>query len=173
MKQIKLSDVTMKQISEDFSLSFKEKIEFSKLLDKLGVDVIELEGIKNVRTDSLLIKSIAGVISDSSVAVPVELNDASVECAWCALKSAKHPRLQVAAPTSSVQIEYLFHKKPDAMIEAIRKTVEKCASYTADVEFIATDATRSDQDYLTLAVKTAIDAGAACHRAGLYSLYHT
>ena len=40
MKQIKISDATMKQISESFCLSFKEKIEFSKLLDKLGVDVI-------------------------------------------------------------------------------------------------------------------------------------
>ena len=43
MKQIKISDATMKQISEGFCLSFKEKIELSKLLDKLGVDVIELE----------------------------------------------------------------------------------------------------------------------------------
>ena len=50
MKQIRTADVTMKQISEDFRLSFKEKIEFSKLLDKLGVDVIELEGIKNPRS---------------------------------------------------------------------------------------------------------------------------
>ena len=43
MKQIKISDATMKQISDSFRLSFKEKIEFSKMLDKLGVDVIELE----------------------------------------------------------------------------------------------------------------------------------
>ena len=51
MKQIRISDATMKQISEDLILSFKEKIELSKLLDKLGVDVIELEGIRNPRID--------------------------------------------------------------------------------------------------------------------------
>ena len=73
MKQIRLSDATMKQISENFSLSFKEKIEFAKLLDKLGVDVIELEGINNVRIDSLRIKSIAAAVLDGAVAVPVEL----------------------------------------------------------------------------------------------------
>ena len=44
MKQVRISDVTMKQAAEGFSLSFKEKIELSKLLGKLGVDVIELEG---------------------------------------------------------------------------------------------------------------------------------
>ena len=70
MKQIRISDATMKQISEDFRLSFKEKIEFSKLLDKLGVDIIELEGIRNPRIDALQIKSIAAAVNDSIIAVP-------------------------------------------------------------------------------------------------------
>lgn len=170
MRQIRISDATMKQISEDFNLSFKEKIEFSKLLDKLGADVIELEGINSIRIDSLRIKSIAAAVSDSTVAVPVELNAESVENTWCALKQAKSPRLQVPAPTSAVQIEYLYHKKPDAMIEAIRSTVKKCAELCSDVEFIANDATRSEQSFLTLALKTAIEAGATtvtlCDTAG-------
>ncbi len=160
MQQIRISDATMKQTSEDFRLSFKEKIEFSKLLDKLGVDVIELEGISNARIDSLRIKSIAAAVGDSSVAVPVDLNGENIENTWCALKNAKHPRLQVSAPTSPVQIEYLFHKKPDAMIEAIRSSVAKCASLCSDVEFIATDATRSEPSFLASALKTAIEAGA-------------
>ena len=170
MKQIKISDATMKQISENFSLSFKEKIEFSKLLDKLGVDVIELEGISNARIDSLRIKSIAAAVTDSTIAVPVELNNESIETTWAALKSAKSPRLQVCAPTSPVQIEYLFHKKADAMIEAIGASVAKCASLCPDVEFVANDATRSEEGFLTLALKTAIDAGATtvtlCDTAG-------
>ena len=170
MKQIKISDATMKQISESFSLSFKEKIEFSKLLDKLGVDVIELEGIDNPRIDSLKIKSIASAVCESSVAVPVAMNDESIEETWAALKLAKKPRLQVAAPTSAVQIEYIFHKKPDAMINDIRNAVAKCASLCSDVEFIANDATRSEQQFLTQALEAAIEAGATtvtlCDTAG-------
>ena len=160
MKQIRISDVTMKQISEDFSLSFREKIEFSKLLDRLGVDIIELEGIKNTRTDSLLIKSVVTAVKNSIVAVPVELGGANADDTWCALKDAKKPRLQVAAPTSAVQIEYLYHKKPDAMLAAIKTTVEACAALCSDVEFIAVDATRSEDDFLAAAIKTAISAGA-------------
>ena len=170
MKQIKISDATMKQFSESFCLSFKEKIEFSKLLDKLGVDVIELEGIDNLRIDSLRIKSIASAVCDSIIAVPVSMNDQSIEDTWNALKQAKKPRLQVSAPTSAVQIEYLFHKKPDAMINVIASSVTKCASLCPDVEFIANDATRSEEEFLTLALKTAIDAGATtvtlCDTAG-------
>ena len=170
MKQIKISDATMKQISESFCLSFKEKIEFSKLLDRLGVDVVELEGIENLRIDSLRIKSIAASVSDCIVAVPVQMNAKSIEDTWNALMQAKKPRLQVNASTSAVQIEYLYHKKPDAMIKTIAESVSKCASLCSDVEFIANDATRSEQDFLTLAIKTAIDAGATtvtlCDTAG-------
>ena len=126
MKNIRISDATMKQICEGFSLSFKEKIELSKLLDKLGVDVIELEGIANARVDSLRIKSIAAAVNDSIIAVPVELNKESIDAVWAAVKTAKHPRLQVEASTSAVQIEYIFHKKPEAMLDAIARTVAAC-----------------------------------------------
>ena len=170
MKQIKISDATMKQISESFCLSFKEKIEFSKLLDKLGVDVIELEGIVNTRIDTLRIKSIASAVCESTIAVPVAMNDENINSTWCALKEAKKPRLQIVAPTSAVQIEYLFRKKPDALIKDIADTIAKCKALCPDVEFIANDATRSDQDFLTLAIKTAIEAGATtvtiCDTAG-------
>ena len=170
MKQIKISDTTMKQISEGFGLSFKEKIELSKMLDKLGVDIIELEGIDNPRIDSLRIKSIATIVSNSTVAVPVQMNGDNIDMVWSAVKQAKHPRLQVCAPTSSVQVEYLFHKKPDAMINDINEAVAKCSSLCPEVEFIAADATRSEQEYLTKAIKTAINAGATivtiCDSAG-------
>ena len=170
MKQIRISDVTMKQAAEGFSLSFKEKIELSKLLDKLGVSVIELEGISNARIDALRIKSIAAAVNGSIVAVPVQLNEDSVMQTWNALKEAKKPRLQVCAPVSSVQMEYLFHKKPDAMLKAISDTVAACRKVCADVEFVADDATRSDSAFLSQAISAAVEAGATtvtlCDTAG-------
>ena len=170
MQKIRISDITMKQSGEGFDLSFKNKIELSKLLDKLGVSVIELEGIENPRVDSLRIKSIAAVVSGSILAVPVQLDEESVEQTWNALQQARYPRLQVCAPVSSVLMEYLFHKKPEAMLECIRKTVAKCKQLCGDVEFMAEDATRADTEYLRAALKTAIDAGATvvtvCDTAG-------
>lgn len=170
MRKMKISDMTMKQAAEGFSLSFKEKIELTKLLDKLGVDVIELEGITNARVDSLRIKSIAAVVADSVVAVPVQLCPQSVETVWSALLQAKKPRLQVCAPVSAVQMEYLFHKKPEAMLSAIGETVAACKARCQDVEFIADDATRSESAFLQQAVTAAIEAGATtvtlCDTAG-------
>ena len=170
MKHIRISDVTMKQTGEGFALSFKEKIELAKLLDRLGVDLIELEGIRNARIDALRIKSIAAAVQDSAVAVPVQLDAQSVQQTWSALQQARHPRLQVCAPVSPVQMEYLFHKKPEAMLTAVRKTVTACRALCADVEFVADDATRSEPAFLQQAVQTAIEAGAAtvtlCDTAG-------
>lgn len=158
MKSIRISDITMKQ--SGLSLSFKEKLELSKLLDKLGVSVIELEEIENVKIDSLLIKSIASAVKESAICVPVELNNESVEMVWQALKDAKAPRLQVCAPVSTVQMEYLFHKKPEAMLTAIESTIRACKAKCPDVEFVADDATRSDIAFLCKALETAIASGA-------------
>ena len=170
MKEIRISDVTMKQSGAEASLSFKEKIELSKLLDKLGVSVIELEPILQPRIDALRIKSIAAAVRNSTLAVPVALDSESVLLTWNALKEAKNARLQVCAPVSPVQMEYLFHKKPDAMLQAIRQTLAECCKYTSDVEFVADDATRSDASFLFDAVRAAIESGAktvtVCDSAG-------
>ena len=170
MEKIRISDVTMKQIAEGFSLSFKEKIELAKMLDKLGVDVIEIEGIENPRIDALRIKSIAAAVQDSIVAVPVQLNPESVTATWNALQQAKKPRLQVCAPASSVQMEYLLHKKPDSMIAAVTEAITACKAVCADVEFVADDATRADPEFLVGLLESAVDAGATtitvCDTAG-------
>ena len=170
MNMIKLSDVTMKQNADGFGLSFKEKIELAKLLDKLGVSVIELEGIRNNRIDSLRIKSIAAAVTGSVVAVPVQLTEESPAQVWAALQQAKFPRLQVCGAVSAVQMEYLYHKKPEAMQRAILQTIAACKALCADVEFLADDATRADPAFLAQTVKAAIAAGATtvtvCDTAG-------
>ena len=160
MDQIRISDITMKQTGKEFTLSFKEKLEIPKLLDKLNVDVIELEGIVQPKIDALRIKSVASTVKNSIVAVPVALSTESVDATWNALKEAKHPRLQVFASVSPVQMEYLFHKKPAVMLAAIEETVKACSTKTSNVEFIADDATRSDEAFLYQAIQTAISAGA-------------
>ena len=70
MRKITITDMTMRQ-SGKFSLSFREKIELVKHLDKLGVDVIEVSPITSPKVDRLLIKSISSAVRDSAVAVSI------------------------------------------------------------------------------------------------------
>ena len=172
MKRISITDVTIKQSGKNagYALSFREKIELAKLLDKLRVDVIELNSIENIKVDSLLIKSVCSAVKESAVAVPVGMNEENIDAVWAAMGEAKHPRLQVQLPVSAVQMEYLAGKKPAAMLELIGSLVAKCKALCDDVEFIAEDATRSDMQFLSEAIKTAISAGAStvtvCDTAG-------
>ena len=172
MDRVSIADMTMKQSRRgvEFALSFREKIELAKLLDRLGVSVIELTPITNPRIDSLLIKSIGSAVRESAVAVPVGIDPSLPEIAWKALGEAKHPRLQVDAPVSAVQMEYIAGRKPDALIAAIDSQVRACKSLCPDVEFIAGDATRAEPAFVQKAIRTAVSAGAnvitVCDAAG-------
>ncbi len=166
MRNIKICDMTMAQCGKD--LSFREKIELCKQLDSLGVSVICLEGLGQSRTDALRIKSIAAAVKNATVAVPVSFTN--ISDVWNALREAKSPRLQVCAPLSSVQMEYLYHKKADAMAKAIADAVAACKALCPDVEFVAEDATRAEKDFLQEVVTAAAQAGATtvtlCDTAG-------
>lgn len=173
MQNVYLSDMTMKlaDASAGFSLSFREKIELSKLLDRLNVSTIELSPIRNRKIDSLLIKSVAAAVKHSAIAVPVTQDPESIEITWAALKDAKQPILQLKAPMSPAQMEYFWHKKPEKLLEAIRDLIARCRALCDQVEFIADDACRAERAFLCQAVKTAVEAGATavtlCDAAGL------
>ena len=171
-EQVRISDCTLLEAEQHYDLSFREKIELARKIDRMGVSSIDLAPIRNVKTDRLLVKSISSAVKNASVSVPVDLNgDDSVQIAWEALREAVRPRLQVAAPVSSVQMEYLLHMKADAVIEAVQKRVAECRKLTEDVEFIAQDATRSDESFLIRILSSVIEAGATtvtlCDTAGI------
>lgn len=172
-RKISIGDITMKQASDNagYAFSFREKIELAKLLDKLGLSVIEVGPIADGKTDSLLIKSLASTVKNGAIAVPLNIaeND-TVETTWNALKGAAHPRLQVSVPVSTVQMEYLCHKKPSAILELIDNLTAKCRALCNDVEFVAEDFGRSDKEFLQQAIGAAVKSGATivtvCDAAG-------
>ena len=57
-KMIRISDCTLRQKDHLPSLSFREKLELCRLMDRLNVDMIEMEEIRQTKIDSLLIKSV-------------------------------------------------------------------------------------------------------------------
>ena len=87
MREICISDVTMRRAPglKELSLSFKEKLEIAKILDHLGVSAIEVEGIENAKADSLLIKSLASLIRNSVLAVPVKMDVENIDLVCNAL----------------------------------------------------------------------------------------
>ena len=170
--RVYVSDCSLLEAEDRFELSFREKIELCRLIDKLGVSAIDLCPIRQKKIDRLLVKSICSAVKTAAVSVPVDItDDESVQIAWEALKEAVRPRLQIAVPVSSVQMEYLLHIKADTMIARVEKTVRACRELTENVEFIARDATRSDRLFLIRVLKAAVESGAGtvtlCDTAGV------
>lgn len=172
MQKIKIADITLRENDNSMGTgySFKEKIEIAKKMDKLNVDIIETAKISNSKTDILFLHTIAPLMQNSIISCPVQYSEEDIETTAAALKEAKSKRLHLMVPTSSVQMEYMCGKKPNAVLEMIEVLVKKCASVCDDVEFSALDATRSEKEFLYQAVKTAIANGAktitVCDSAG-------
>lgn len=162
MNRILISDLTLKDRASNGNapLSFKEKVETVKLLDRMCVNSIELAPIENEKADSLFVRTVVPFLSNSIITLPVGRDEHSIEVAANALSRAEKARLQVSLPVSPIQMEYVCHKKPEPMLEHIKATVEKCRSFVDDVEFCAEDATRSEKEFLCSALETAIEAGA-------------
>ncbi|MCE5189182.1 MAG: hypothetical protein LLF75_08380 [Eubacteriales bacterium] len=162
MGNILISDVTLRQERKqtEAALSFREKLEIARALDRLRLSGVELPSIQNEKVDMLLVKSIASAVKESRVVLSAALTAKGVEQAYAAIKEAVKPCLQIAVPTSTAQMEYICHKKPDQILALIAELVKKAKSLCKEVEFVAEDATRSEAEFLYRAMETAIEAGA-------------
>ncbi|MBQ3203166.1 MAG: hypothetical protein IJB36_05950 [Clostridia bacterium] len=158
MKHIRIADTTLCQ----GNYTFKEKIEIARQLEKLGVDVIELPAITEVRSDTLLVRTMASFVKNATLSVAAGVTAESIELAAAALEGAAKPQIRIELPVSPVGMEYSCHKKPDKMLAWIGEAVAAAKSKGVAVEFAAVDATRADDGYLQAAIDAAIGAGADC-----------
>ncbi len=169
MKKIKITDKTFLCIKSE--LSFREKTEIAKQIDKLGVDVIELPAISNDKADTLLIKNISSVAEHCAVSITAGFTKEAAQDAYSCIKEAKAPVMNVALPVSPAQMEYMCTLKPDKMLLKIAEMVEFAKTLCDKVEFTALDATRAEKEFLYKAVKAAVNAGASavtlCDDAGV------
>ncbi|MBR3504821.1 MAG: hypothetical protein IKO07_11370 [Clostridia bacterium] len=172
MKTIRIYDATMRQMAsaQNSALTFREKLEIVRALDKLKIDTIELPRIEDAKADSLLNRTVASMIA-TEISATVGLDAGSVKEAWESIRAAKKPVLHVMLPVSTVQMEYICRKKAPAMLKLIEELVSACRFYCETVEFSAQDATRAEPAFLAQAVQAAIGAGASrvtlCDTAGL------
>ncbi len=173
MKKMKVTDITLKKLSgeRNISLLFREKTAIAATADSIGVNAVELAPIKNLREDTIIYKTIAQNIKNSSVAIPVGFTAEDVANAWECIKDAKAPRLQVELPTSTVQMEYIYHMKSEKMLAKIEELATAAKALCDDIEFSALDATRADEAFLIEAAKVADKCGAKiitiCDDAGV------
>ena len=155
--KINISDKTL---SGKQNFSFKEKIEIARQLEKLGVNAIELPAIDNVKTDTLLIKTVASFVKNGVISVGAGYTAESLKNAVNSLATAVKPRIRVEVPVSTVGMEYTCHMKAPKMLETVTELIKVAKNHFDDVEFCAVDATRAEEDFLKDIFISAVGAGA-------------
>lgn len=173
MIEIKIADITLreKSVCEVSALSFKEKTEIAKHLDNLKVDIIETAPITSGKKDILFLHTISSIVRNSTISCPTGLSEESVSEAYDAIKNAVKARLNIIVPVSTVQMEYICHKKPDKVLDMIANLTRYASSLCKDVEVSLADSTRAEREFLYKAISIAIENGAniitLCDSAGI------
>ena len=151
--------VATKLCEYESDLSFKEKFEIARLLEKLCVNSIEFPLLSDGKEDALLLRTCASFVKKSVLSVAVNSPE-TIETAASALHGAKNVALRVEASLSPVGMEYFHHKKAPKMLEWISEVVSAAKERAKKVEFCALDATRAEDDFLKAALAAAVEAGA-------------
>ena len=158
MNHIKIADTTLSD--QRSNLTFKQKLEIARKLERLGVDAIELPEIGSAKADTLLARTASSFVKGSVLSVAATTSVDAVRRAAEALASASHPRIRIELPMTSSIMEYTLHKKQDKMCDYVRAMVAEAKSLCPDVEFTALDATRAEKSFLKEAIRVAVEAGA-------------
>ncbi len=161
-RQIKIFDTTLRdgEQSPGCSMNLPEKLEMTRQLERLRVDVIEAGFAISSPGDFESVRAIAETASHATVASLARLVEKDIDAAVDAVRPAKHPRVHVFLATSPIHMQYKLKMSPNQVIDRVKSLVRYAKSFIDDIEFSAEDATRSDWAFLTEVLSEAVRAGA-------------
>ncbi|HQT89076.1 MAG TPA: 2-isopropylmalate synthase [Acidiphilium sp.] len=146
--------------SPGFSMNLDEKLRMAEALAELGVDVIEAGFPIASPGDFESVRKIAETVKGPVIAGLARSGRDDILRAAEAVKPAERKRIHTFISTSPLHMKYKLRMEPDAVLEAVTRSVELARDYTDDVEWSAEDGSRTDPDFLARCVEAAIRAGA-------------
>ncbi|MDR0428865.1 MAG: 2-isopropylmalate synthase [Tannerellaceae bacterium] len=137
-----------------------EKIEVAKVLEGLGVDVIEAGFPVSSPGDFNSVVAISKAVTWPTICALTRAVEKDIEVAAEALKYAKKGRIHTGIGVSDYHIKYKFNSTRDEILERAIACVKYAKKFVEDVEFYAEDAGRADNAYLARVIEAVIKAGA-------------
>ncbi len=141
-------------------LNTVEKIEVARMLEKLGVDIIEAGFPVSSPGDFNSVREISKAVSEPVICALTRAVEKDIDAAADALALAKRKRIHTGIGVSQYHIYDKLKSNPDEIIERAVAAVKYARKYVDDVEFYAEDAGRSENEYLARVVEAVIAAGA-------------
>lgn len=142
------------------SMTRDEKVRIAKMLEKMGVDVIEAGFAIASPGDFEAVKAVAEAVKDSTVCSLARASKKDIDRAGEALKNANSSRIHTFIATSPIHMQYKLKMSPDKVLERAVEAVNHARNYTDNVEFSCEDASRTEFEFMCRIVEAAIAAGA-------------
>lgn len=161
-KRIILFDTTLRDGEQvpGCQLNTIEKIEVAKLLESLGVDIIEAGFPISSPGDFNSVLEISKAVSEPTICALTRAVRKDIDVAADALRLARHKRIHTGIGVSPQHIYDKLRSTPEKILETAVDAVKYAKRYVEDVEFYAEDAGRAEPEYLARVVEAAIAAGA-------------
>ena len=162
MDIVRVFDTTLRdgEQSPGATLTRPEKLEIAKLLESMGVDIIEAGFPISSNGDFEAVHAIASEIGNSVVCGLARCVPADIDRAGEAVRPAARKRIHVFCATSKIHREHKLKKGKEQIIQISVESVKQARQYTDDVEFSPEDASRTELDFLEEIVHAAVEAGA-------------
>ena len=142
------------------SMNLDEKLRIARVLEDMGVDVIEAGFPIASDGDFEAVSEIAKTVKESTVCGLARATKGDIDRAAEAIKPAERGRIHTFISTSPLHMKHKLQMEPDAVLEAVTDSVTLSRKYTDDVEWSAEDGSRTEHDFLCRRVEAAIEAGA-------------
>jgi 2-isopropylmalate synthase len=160
---IDIFDTTLRdgEQSPGASMNTAEKIEISRQLVRLGVDIIEAGFPISSPGDFESVRKIGEEVGDAAIVCGLSRAIAKdIETAADALSTAKRPRIHTGIGASDNHLKFKFRITREEALERAVAAVKLARSLVGDVEFYAEDAGRAEPAFLYRMIEDVIKAGA-------------
>ena len=152
-------DTTLRdgELTPGVQFTIQQKMQLAKLLEEMGVDVIEAGYPGAFRKDFDALFMISKHVKSATIcglanSKPDEIIDVAL-----AIKPSANGRIHVYTPVAPAN---QLHLQEHESLNLIRESVKLARNYRDDVEWTGFNAFHSDRDFLCRAVETAIQSGA-------------
>ena len=160
--RVLIFDTTMRdgEQSPGASMTHNEKLELALLLEEMGVDIIEAGFPAASDGDFAAVSAIAAQSTRSVICGLARSTPADIDRCGEAVRKAARARIHTFISTSPVHMKHKLKMGPNAVLEAVGRSVAQARNLVDDVEWSAEDATRTEFDFLCKCIDAAIASGA-------------
>jgi 2-isopropylmalate synthase len=159
---VHIFDTTLRdgEQSPGCSMNIQEKLQVARVLNELGVDVIEAGFPAASDGDFESVKAVGELGLDATICGLSRTRRGDIDAVARALETAKKGRLHIFIATSPIHREFKLKMNKQQIIDEMLSAVEYGQQWFDDIEITAEDAGRTEMEYLVEYFQAAVDAGA-------------